>query len=141
MGVLTDIIVARSADAEAILETELPSASYPGFDAKGLDEAHLAALLGVLGDGDAGDDWADSLEPLAQADAEGPWLFELPGELVTQLARLPDGEHGRVAAAWGKTDECGEWAPELVQPMLEGLVKYARQATDEGKQLLMWISL
>jgi len=139
MGVLTDIIVARSTDAEAILETQVPSQRYPGFDAKGLDEAHLAALLGVLGDAD--DDWADSLEPLAQADEEGPWLFELPAELVTQLAQLPDGEQARVAAAWGKTDECGEWAPELVRPMLEGLVKYARQATDEGKQLLMWICL
>jgi hypothetical protein len=142
MGVLTDIVVVDSEQAEDVLNAQVPSESFPGFDAKGLDQIKLASLRAILTNEDYDAAWAEHIPLVAGEDnSEGPWVYELPEDIVATLADLPEADEPRVAADWAATDELADWSPELVRDMLHELARCARRAALANKRLLMWVCL
>jgi hypothetical protein len=142
MGVLTDIVVVDCEQAEDVLNAEMPSESFPGFDAKGLDAIKLASLRAILTNEDYDAAWAQHM-PLVAGDenGEGPWVYDLPDDIVATLADLPLSDEARVAADWAATDELADCSLELVHELLHQLANCARRAAQANKRLLMWICL
>ena len=140
MGVLTDIVVVDAAQAHAVLHAQVPSESFPGFDAKGLDQLKLAALRAILEGEEYDEEWADRI-PLVAGDetSDGPWVFQLPDDFVASLALLRRSDEARIAAAWLATEDFAGWALDGVGDMLHELAACARRAAEANKKLLTWI--
>jgi hypothetical protein len=96
MGVLTDFVVADCADAQRVCNSDCPSQDFVGLDAKGVDTVKLGALHAVLTGG--------QFDPLFMANAvctggeDGPWVIEVPNDMVQRLAAL-DAQQLRSAGA------------------------------------------
>jgi hypothetical protein len=69
----------------------------------------------------------------------------VPPDLVSRLASLRSDELAEVASRWAATEgflpKYGGGSPEAVGEVLRGLADLCRQATAEGKRLLMWVCL
>jgi hypothetical protein len=140
MGVLTEVIVARREDAPAIL---MASEAFLRLDTKGLDHVKLAKLRGVLSGGGFDLDWVAGMRCVADGGDEGPWVYEMPADLVEALAKLDATRTRTAVAAWMKTEEvrAARWSQEQTRTLLESLGDFARKARGEGATLLLWMSL
>jgi hypothetical protein len=106
MGVLTDFVVADRNDSQRVCDAACPSEEFSGLDAKGIDIVKLGTLYAVMTDTEFGPSFI-SVDPLATGGDEGPWVVEVPPDLVQRLAKLDArdscsrnevGEDGRVFA-------------------------------------------
>src|SRR5262249_14015801 len=74
----------------------------------------------------------------------GPWVFQVPTDLVNRLAALDGEQLANTGAAWAATEEFSpeyeNWPPEAVQQRVADLAALARRAVDTKKALLMWVS-
>jgi len=142
MGVLTDIVVADRLDAQRVCNAANPSQEFSGLDAKGIDPVKLGTLYGIL-TGTEFDPSFVSGEPLASGGDEGPWIIEVPSELVQRLAKLDAKELADAAAKWAKTAEFSldNWSQEDVHNILTELAKLCTKATAVQKSVLMWMAL
>ena len=94
MGVLTDFVVADRNDARRVCDASCPSRDFAGQDAKGIDTVKLGKLYAVLMGGEYDPSFIS--EPLCAGGDEGPWVFEVPLDLVRRLASLaPHNPAGR----------------------------------------------
>ena len=142
MGVLTDIIVAHESEAEAVVVAHVPCEEWAGFDAKGIDQLKLEALLELIAPTSPSSEKAD-FRLLAQADDEGPWVERLPLLLQQRLSTLSATELTEIARKWSETEPFREenWDTATVTEVLTQLRECAVKAVFESKVLLMWISL
>jgi hypothetical protein len=146
MGVLTDFVVASVSDAQRVGESSsCPSRDFDGLDAKGIDTVKLGSLYSVLTGEPTDPGLSGRCTLLFMASDEGPWVMQVPEDLVKLLAELAPKELGSVAAAWAQTEEFSpayeNWPVTLVQEVLEGIAELCRQAVAEGKAVLMWMCL
>jgi hypothetical protein len=142
MGVLTDIVVVDAEQAQDVLHAEVPSEAFPGFDAKGLDQIKLAVLRALLTGEEYDEEWVDNIPLVAGDEAgDGPWVFQLPDDIVAALADVPAADEAAIAAEWAESEEFAGWDGETVTGMLHELAALARRAGEANKKLLMWICL
>lgn len=142
MGVLTDIVIAD--DAEAVLQSSVPSEAFPGIDAKGVDVVKLDLLRTILADREWDAATVRDFALLAQeGEQEGPWVFAIPTDVVEALAALDGRERKRVAESWAEIEEfqLDGWKRSEVRMLLDALCGLAERAQTEGKQLMMWVCL
>ena len=111
----------------------------PGtVDTGGLDSAAFMSLharaLGV--------DWEPllpSYDPIASASTNGPWVFSIPEELRSHLARLDEKSTHDLATLWADCQELqddGMSREEALEILLE-----VAQAARRSESLLLWLSL
>lgn len=144
MGVLTDFVVANRRDARRVCNAACPSKEFSGLDAKGIDPVKLATLYAVL----TGTEFNPSLiggDPLATGGDNGPWVMEVPPDLVQRLAKLDADGVAAAAAKWARTEEFSpeydNWPAEAVHEVLADLAKLCAKAVGAKKSVLMWMSL
>jgi hypothetical protein len=143
MGVLTDFVVADWADAQRVCDSGCPSQDFSGLDAKGIDTVKLGTLHAILTGGAF--DLFFMCDPLCSGGKYGPWVFEVPADLVKRLAKLDARQLRSTATEWATTEEFSpkydDWPAEAVQQMLADLAGLCKRATAEGKAVLMWMCL
>jgi hypothetical protein len=142
MPMLADFVVASRDDAQRVCDSTCPSRDFSGLDAKGIDTVKLGTLHAML----AGEDFDPSFmneSSLCSGGDDGPWVFEVPEDLVQRLSRLDANETASVAAEWANTEEFerDNWSPDSVRRVLEGFSGLCRRAEAQGKPVLMWISM
>jgi hypothetical protein len=141
---LTDFVVAERNDAQRVCDSGCPSEEFRGLAAKGVDPVKLGTLYAIL-TGTEYDPTFATDEPLCAGGEEGPWVIEVPSDLVQRLAKLDAKQLGTAAAMWAKTEEFSpkydNWPPELAHEVLEELGKLCSQAVAAKKSVLMWMSL
>ena len=144
MGVLTDFVVADRGDAQRVFDAACPSEEFSGLDAKGIDPVKLGTLYALL----TGTEFNPSFisgDPLASGGDEGPWVMEVPPDLVQRLARLDAKGVATAAAKWANTEEFSpkydNWPAEAVHEVLAELAKLCAKAVAAKKGVLMWMSL
>ena len=103
---LTNLVVAPSSAASQLLEFHGTNTSHPSFEAKGLDNAALAALWSSI-DSEANQKAIDGLEGdsclIAMAESKMEWVFLLPPRFVDLLASLGSASEERllqIATVW-----------------------------------------
>jgi len=107
-------------------------------DTGGLDSAAFMSLHACA----LGIDWEPLLplyDPVARASTNGPWVFAIPEELRSHLARLDDQSAGDLATLWADCEELQDdgVSREEAHEILLGVVDAARR----GGSLLLWLSL
>jgi len=142
LPMLTDFVVASRDDAQRVCDSNCPSRDFSGIEAKGIDTVKLGTLHAMLTGEDFDPSFMDK-EPLCSGGEEGPWVFEIPEDLVRRLAELNANQTVSVAAEWAKTEEfeTDNWSAAAVGGVLEELAGLCRRAEAEGKSVLMWISV
>lgn len=143
MGLLTDVLIADAAEAKTISVLWPRQKNWPAIQTKGLDNSKFAALASAWGDHDL----ADALESggyiAATRSEEGPWVFVFPNSFRDRIAAIEPARIPEMAQTWSKQKELkldGWKAGDLESPLLE-LREFAVRAIQQGKSLLLWMSL
>lgn len=160
MAIVTDFVVALEIEAEDVAAAKAPTRRWPGFRAKGLLPLDLSWLHFAITGRDPHardskpryvhnpftdrDEWRafEAVAEFAEFDClterDAPWVYELPRELVDELARL---DHvADVAARWAALREGAGEAHELEASLTE-LRRLARLAKTERESVLLRVSL
>lgn len=137
-SMLTDILIASTGDAPEILSAA--PGGWPRLQFNSLDNMALAGL------------WA-ALSGTTQADFEGEkyllahtqerWVFEFPQDFVSKLSALQPGAVAEIAMSWAKHEELVHMGADgpSIEPVVEAMSGFARQAIGQGKSLLLFMSL
>ena len=141
MGVLTDLIIADESQAEAVCKTIVPSETWPGIDAKGIDQVILGMLLSIITNQPYQNSMVDEFDLLYEGSDDGPWVYRIPDRLVVPLAELAGEAFEGTAQKWSQIDEFApdRWQLQDVSTVLREICDLARQAREQKKALLMWI--
>ncbi|SDZ39296.1 hypothetical protein SAMN05518854_105455 [Variovorax sp. YR266] len=136
---LTDILIASTDDAPQILSTT--PGSWPRLQFNSLDNVALAGLWAALGATAEAVDFEGEKHLLAHTPEQ--WVFEFPQDFVRRLCALQPAGIKDVAAAWATHDEIARMGASgpAIEPVVEAVRGFARQATGENKSLLLFMSL
>jgi len=141
---LTDFVIADTKDARRVCDSSCPCEEFNGMDAKGIDPVKLGTLHAILTN-TVFDPSVTTGKPLCDGGDEGPWVIEVPINLVQRLAELDSKGISAAAAKWAKTEEFSpqydNWPSEAVHETLLEFAKLCGQATAAKKSVLMWVSL
>ena len=162
MGVLTDIVLARASDADAVLANH-PQRGWPTLGANGLDTLKLADLYAVLladdTDPQALSDEFELIAPKTASPDDGLWLMGVPGRfqallLALPVAPVPGGHDSQreldalraIAARWLAVDEPPDWPEAALTAWLLRLRRMVQQAQADQRsadplQVYLWTSL
>jgi hypothetical protein len=143
MGILTELVIANTNEAEDIAKDSAPKEHRPALDGQGLDQVKLSTLRSIVTNQEYEDAWIDEFRFLAGDQEDGPWVFAVPESLVNGLAASPEGRLKAVAKQWSRTEEIkmDDWSIEDVETRLKELIKLARDARHMKKSILMRVSL
>lgn len=143
MAVLTDILIAPEHDVPAIVAQWPGAKNWPALQTTGLDWLILAELAEALDQAPLAQAM-EQLDPASSADeVNGPWVYVLPMPLRDTIAALGPDRLGPVAKAWAGREEADAagLTPADAERLLRDIHALAIRARDEGKPMLLWISL
>lgn len=136
---LTDILIASTDDAPQILSAT--PGSWPRLQFNSLDNVALAGLWTALGATAEATDFEGEKHLLAHTPEQ--WVFEFPSDFVRRLSALQPADIKNVAALWATHDEIARMGASgpAIEPVVEAVSGFARQAKGENKSLLLFMSL
>ena len=142
MGVLSDLIVAPVGDVERVAHAEVPSQVFDGIDLKGIDTVRFGTLHSLL-IGQTFEDLLPLYDPVVTVSDEGPWVFQIPQDLVSLLAEVDDIRKSEVARQWAKTEEFAldRWTEREVASALDSISTLAKRVIEPDQALFLWMSL
>ena len=146
MGFQTDILIADLDEAQAVADSDSPTAGRDGFSFTGFDRVQLCTLLSLLKSGTSDaqfDRYLDPIDVVRSSTDEWPVVSVVKPEQVAELATaasLEDGEFEKLAASWAATEEFEGWANSDVRDLLRELADLADTAALQGKCLMIWQS-
>ena len=147
MGILTDLVIADVADAEAVLDAPTHTPKWKAIEAKGVETIKLSTLAFIL-EGKPLDiepvvEFSKGFTQLASAGDEGPWVFLVPATLTVNLAKVSDANMPKVVDAWHLTEELqlDRWSKSDVSVLLKEMRGLAADSVKAGKPILLWMSL
>jgi len=144
---LTDLIAAKSNEAEAIVKTVGLDTGWPTLAARSVDQIKLSSLALLLNGKDANTgtvvEYAKSFRLLANGGDMGPWVVLVPSDLVAGLVDMQDDRISEVAQAWASTQELklDRWSAAKAAEFLSELKRFATAAKDAESELLLRIGL
>jgi hypothetical protein len=136
MGVLADLYLSRN-DSEAVQYDVAPDSfadreQYGNFTQLELSTL-WAGMRNIKWDVNLCDDFRNIL-----VEDEGERIIcGLPAAMTVELAQLTPSEISSNAVKWSATDEMN-CKPTDVQPLIEGLVRLAKKATESGRNIYLW---
>jgi hypothetical protein len=140
MNVLADLILADSDDVADIVASEYPLGTFKGINVDGLDPPKVAALHALLS-GKNYEELLSQYRPIARASPNGPWLVQLPRELIERMAGLAPHEHVPTALEWLRTDPLigANWSEHDAGSMVSQVGYLAQTAKFEEKEIFLWV--
>ena len=143
MSIFTFVVFAEIGDAESLVGSTSPLDQFPGYGEKALDPgrwAKLAALIGM--DPTAASRMAQN-PPVAVGDEEdGPWVFEVPRDLLDRVSELDAAGVATASKAWVDADRVmAIGGVTYAADVIKRLSDAAARSRAEGKHVLARISL
>jgi len=136
MGLLADIYVSRD-DEEATRYDSEPAIFKDREQYRGFTVLQLSTLWAKI----KGIEWdVSSLREFPTVlvqDGGERLIHRLPMALTAQLARLTPEQISIAADQWAATDEL-RCAAADVEPIIEGLVRLAKAASETGRKIYVW---
>jgi hypothetical protein len=135
MGLQTDLFVGSTEDAR----------NYDGDATRSLERIQLGGLTNLefetLRAIIANEPWDVKRHALEQiASTETSWTFRFPDTYVTALQSLDVDGVKNAATTWAATEEIAA-SPSDVVPVIESLVRLAKSASANGRNLFVWTAL
>ncbi|NHZ65556.1 hypothetical protein [Massilia genomosp. 1] len=143
MGILTDVVIARPDEAQAIGLPDYPAESWTTLDMKGILYEDFGTLYDVIAGTPCDGDLERFLPFVAGDKDDGPWVFRFDDDILSALAAIPAGATEQVAAAWAASEglQMGDWSVEDASAVIVGLVDLACQARKNDLAMFVWTSL
>jgi hypothetical protein len=144
---LTDLIAANAEEADAVLSTQGHATVWSTLEAKTVDHVKLASLAFILRGLPPEDapviEYMKQFKEVGTADEEGPFVYQVPSDLVGLLAAVPATRFEAFGAAWARTEEAQRdgWTASETTSFLRELSAFAASAQTQSKGMLLWLSL
>jgi hypothetical protein len=136
MSVQADLYVSRN-DEEAIRYDSEPATFRDREQYTSFTELELSTLWAKI----RGIEWdvnsLDEFHTVLVQNGGDRSIKRLPTSMAVELARLTTERISIVAAKWAATDEMACEAAD-VQPIIEGLVRLAKTASETGRNIYLW---
>ena len=130
-----DIYVSR--DEEVVRYDTAPDQFADRAQYKGFTLLELSILWSIL----RGIEWDEALLDefpcLLEKDGGEHLIHRLPAEMVAELSKLTPDQTAVVSPKWAAIEELA-WPPDEARPVVEGLVRLARQAVESGRSVYLW---
>lgn len=111
------------------------------MDAKGIDSVKLSHLHSIV----TAAKFDPKLMPIVvEASEDGPWVQELPAELVQWLTDASDGDMSDAASRWMEAAFDPRWhnvTEADLRTILAELASLCRRASTDAKSVLLWTCL
>lgn len=142
MGILCDLVVAPAGDGERIAASLSPARTFGGIDIKGIDPVKFGTLHSMV-TGRPFKELFALYDPVAMAGDEGPWVFQIPTDLITRLAALDETESAALSRRWAATEEfvADRWAEGDVTTALGAISSLSRRAVESRQSVFLWMSV
>lgn len=142
MGALSELVVAPVGDVERVAHAEVPSRVFDGIDINGIDTVRFGTLHSLL-TGQAFEDLLPLYDPVVSVSDEGPWVFQIPQDLVALVAGLEDTRKSEAARQWAETEEFAldGWTEHEVASALDSIATFAKKVIEPDQALFLWMSL
>jgi hypothetical protein len=142
MGTFSFVVLAEVSDAEALANSSSPLEQFSGYGEKALDPGRWARLAALLGFDQAATSRMANTTPLADGGDDGPWVFEVPGDLLERVAQLDVAQAATTAQSWVAADRImaiggAGYASDVITRLSEA----ARRARIENKPVLVRVSV
>lgn len=122
----TDVFSLAQVTADELRWAQEPRRHYRCHRATSIGPLELARLAEVLGLGRS-DVLVREFSLLAGESQESPWVVSFPGELMSRISGLSEGEARTVARCWAAAREFADGgSPDVLQAYLTGLGEFAR---------------
>jgi len=142
MGVFSFVVLAEVSDAEALAHSSSPLEQFAGYGEKALDPGRWARLAALLGFDQAATSRMANTEPLTVGGDDGPWVFEVPGDLLERVTQLDSAQTATTAQSWVTADRImAIGGPAYACDVITRLSEAARRARIENKRVLVRVSL
>jgi hypothetical protein len=136
MSVQADIYLSRD-DGEAIRYNSEPATFKDREQYTSFTELELSTLWAKV----RGVEWdvnsLDEFHTVLTQDGGERIIKRLPESMTIELARLTPQQISVAATKWAATDEMACAATD-VQPIIEGLVRLAKAASETGRNIYFW---
>jgi len=135
---LLAVLYLSQGDQEAVKYDSEPDAFSDREQYTSFTELELSTLWAKM----RGIDWdvssLDGFRPSVLLEDGGERTIQrLPAAMTTELAGLTPEQISAAAAKWATTDELA-CEPSDVQPIIEGLVRLAKNASQTGRNIYLW---
>ncbi len=147
MGLITDFIAARAADASAILESGYPYGGRPFLQAKNVDILEIAGLFCEINPEESASAVFDEFACLAETDEA--WVHLIPHRVTRAISEIPDERLGVLGRSWQNSDDRppayseAQWLAkrEALPEFFAKLVNFARSAQAAHLDVLVYTCL
>jgi hypothetical protein len=136
MGVLADLYLSRD-DAEAIQYDASPESFADREQYGNFTDLELSTLWAGMRNIKWDVSLYDHFSKILTVDEGERMIVRLPAEMTAELAGLTSAEISGNATKWAATDEL-RCQPADVQPLIEGLVRLAKKASESGRSIYLW---
>lgn len=137
MATLADIYIAPTDEADRY---DGASSKFERIEAKRLTPLELSTLWAIL----SVEEWdmphLNAFESILDRSDDGYSIYRFPTAFVESLALLDETKVDDVSRQWAETDELA-CDPDDIRPLVEDLVRLARQAHADNSGLYLWMSL
>lgn len=136
----TDYFIANRHEADLIAREFDRRADFSTGNA---DNSVLAGLTAAMGFAEIAQQVAGEDYIVAMGSDEGPWVFDLPDELVGGLAELQNEDAADLAARWAASEELSYHGVDGADmlPALNTLQSLAKKARDSQQRLLLRMAM
>ena len=146
MGVLSDFFTIPRAELPTLSPTVTPAEKYAVLDSKGIDTVKLATLHTILLGEDLNDiDAVVARQPPMILDGgnDGPWFFQIPADLIQELAAASPADLARIANTWFATEEfqLDRWPRSLFDQWFADFLALIRKTRQNNLLLILWMCL
>jgi hypothetical protein len=136
MGVLADLYLSRD-DGEAIQYAGSQDSFADREQYGNFTELELSTLWAGMRDIKWDVSLCDHFSQILVEDGGERMIVRVPAKMTAELAALTSAQIASNAMKWAATDEM-KCHPADVQPLIEGLVRLAKKASESGRNIYLW---
>jgi len=135
MSVLADLYI--SSNEDAVKYDTAPDKFADRVQYKGLTPLELSMLWSIIKNAEWSISMMDDFPCLLQIEGGERLIHQLPAAMAQELAALSTDRIASITSAWAATEEI-QGDPEDIRPVVDDLVRLAREAGKTNRNVYLW---
>ena len=140
---LVDLVLAQEGDIQLLADSTFPGDNWDAVDIKGIDPVKWGKLQLILTPDEDLMFIIDGFEMVGGDEEEGPFVIEVPLDVIEALAPLKQEQLGELAAQWCEAPEMQRdgYDAEAALEALTDMQSMCEKAMTQEKLLFLWMSV
>jgi hypothetical protein len=136
MSVLADVYLS-SGDEDAARYDKQPASFADRLQLTSLTNLELSTLWAIMRNSEWDVDLLDQFPCILQVDGGQRTIHRLPSAMLSDLVGLAAQDLSVIVSKWAATDEMA-CEPKDASPVVDGLIRMARRASETEKSAYLW---